>query len=108
MSGRSSSYPVIPGKLLMPTGRELTEARAQLARGDGAFSSSYVTLGVAVSGTTGAIIRALRLGDVDAAAAGLRKLAALDLAAAEVRARIVEAERAAEAAPRPRRLVAVR
>lgn len=98
-------YPVILPALLVPTDRELAAARARIATAGGAFSSSYTALGLAATGLAGAITRALLAGDVEAAAVAIRRLGALDLAAAELRARLV-AEDLAEPAARGRRMLA--
>lgn len=85
----------VPAALLMPSVAEVEEARARVARVAGdSYGGSYIALGLEASGRPGEVIRALRRGDLEAAARGLRMLAALDLAAAECR----DAVRAADTA----------
>ncbi|ONH61295.1 hypothetical protein CcI49_06815 [Frankia sp. CcI49] len=77
----------VPASLLTPSGAELDDARARIGRlaGDSADGALFA-LGLEASGAAGRIIRAMRHGDLEAAARGLRQLAAVDLAAAERRA----------------------
>lgn len=72
--------------LFTPTRYELDDARARIGRlaGD-SVEGSHLAFALEAAGRPGEIIRALRHGDLEAAARGLRALAALDLAAAERR-----------------------
>lgn len=77
--------------MLTPTALELDDARAQIDRlAGGGYAATFGAFGAMASGQAGVAIRALRQGDLEAAAAILRQLAAADLAACELRDRLVE------------------
>ncbi|MEX5631202.1 hypothetical protein [Parafrankia sp. FMc2] len=85
MSGQAG----LPAALLTPSDVELDVARLQIDYlSAGSYSGSYGALGAVASGQAGQAIRALRSGDLEAAAAILRRLAAADLAACELRDRL--------------------
>ncbi|MEX5712751.1 hypothetical protein AB1484_31940 [Parafrankia sp. FMc6] len=90
----------VPAAVLTPTALELDDARAQIDRlAGGGYAASYGAFGAVASGQAGDVIRALRQGDLEAAARGLRILAAADLAACELRDRL--AGQAPEGDPDP-------
>ncbi|OAA23584.1 hypothetical protein UG55_103518 [Frankia sp. EI5c] len=81
----------LPAALLTPTGPELEQARDLIGElAGGGYAATYGALGAVASGMAGEAIRALRSGDVEAAGRILRQLAAADLAACELRDRLVE------------------
>ncbi|MBL7493017.1 hypothetical protein I6A60_31235 [Frankia sp. AgB1.9] len=96
MNARTMAGPAVTTELLTPSRAELSDARARIGVQGGAFSASYTALGLAATGLAGVITRSLLSGDVEAAAAALRRLGALDLAAAEQRARLLAADRPAD------------
>jgi hypothetical protein len=93
VSGRAADRPLIAAAALTPTAAELANARARLASTGDSYATTYAALGMAVSAELPAVMQALRAGDVATAAAGLRRLAALDVAGAERRGQIAAADR---------------
>ncbi|ADP78358.1 hypothetical protein [Pseudofrankia inefficax] len=94
MRASTKEAPVIPAALLTPSRAELDAARVRIGDVGAAFSAGYAALGLAATGLAGVIRRALAAGDIEAVAVAVRRLEALDQAAAERRAAVIHADQA--------------